>query len=102
MASVHYWPTCVTAGEHRLQPRNRNLLSGALLADLRYGWRGLRRRRAFTLIAALILALGIGATTAVFSLFYAVLMRPLPYKAPQRLVIVWAGFRSAGNSRAPV
>ncbi len=83
----------------------KSLLSrgfGALLADLRYGWRGLRRRRTFTLIAALILALGIGATTAVFSLFYAVLMRPLPYKAPQRLVIVWAGFRSAGNSRAPV
>jgi putative ABC transport system permease protein len=72
------------------------------LQDARYAWRAMRRRPSFTAVAALTLALGIGANAAVFSAFYAVLLRPLPYDNPERLVLLWASFRSAGNARAPV
>ncbi len=74
----------------------------AFLQDIRYAWRGLRRRPSFAIISVTTLALGIGVNTAVFSVFYGVLMRPLPYKNPEQLALVWASFRSAGTARAPV
>lgn len=64
-------------------------LADELGADLRSGWRTLRRAPAFTLVAALSLALGIGANTLVFSLVDATLLRPLDVPAPDRLVTVW-------------
>jgi putative ABC transport system permease protein len=60
-----------------------------LREDLRHTFRGLRQAPAFTATAALTLALGIGGTTTIFSVAYGVLVRPLPYADPDRLVRLW-------------
>jgi predicted permease len=59
----------------------------SLLKDIRYGLRGLLRRPAFTVVALAILALGIGANTAIFTLINAVLLKPLPVSHPEELVL---------------
>lgn len=69
-----------------------------LMQDLRYTFRTLRRDRAFTLIAVVILALGIGANVTVFSVVNAILLRPLPFSDPQRLVWVEGPPKECGLS----
>jgi putative ABC transport system permease protein len=61
----------------------------SLRADCRYGLRQLRKSPGFTLVAVLTLALGIGATTAIFSVVYVVLLRPLPYPGSNRIMAVF-------------
>ena len=72
-----------------------------LLRDVLYGIRLLRRSPAFTSLAAAIIALGIGAATAIFSLIYGVVLNALPFRDADRLMAIWSDFsKSGGNRRA--
>ena len=78
-----------TVEAHRAQRRFTFL--STLHQDTRHAWRLLRRQPAFTVVAMLTLALGIGTTTAVFTVVNGVLLRPLPYRDPSRLVMLFYG-----------
>jgi predicted permease len=71
-----------------------------LLRDMRYAARALARRPGFTAAVVVTLALGIGATTAIFSVVNGVLLRPLPFPQPERLMTVWTNLPSSGHETA--
>src|SRR3954462_9155146 len=71
----------------------------SLLLDLRHAWRVLAKNGAATAVAVFTLALGLGTTTAIFSVVYGVLLQPLPYPQPDRLMAVWETTRSGNHAR---
>jgi putative ABC transport system permease protein len=75
----------------------RGVLLDTLLQDIRYAFRALRRNRGFASIAMLTLMLGIGANTAIFTVVDAVVLKPLPYPDPDRLLTLWERSRTDGQ-----
>ena len=72
-----------------------------MIQDLRFGFRMLLKHKGFTAVATLTLALGIGANTAIFSVVYGVLLRPLPFSEPEQLVVVRQMALRDGSSQLP-
>ena len=87
--AVTRWPLAVFAAD-RLQQRSFHHLTmtSSFWQDFRFAWRALVRTPVYTFVAVAVLALGIGANTAVFSVIDAVLLRPLPYPQSERLVLL--------------
>ena len=73
-----------------------------LLQDLRYASRMLRKSPGLTAAAVVSLALGIGANTAIFSVVNSILLKSLPYKDPERLVLLWGDLPAEGKNRSQV
>jgi putative ABC transport system permease protein len=73
-----------------------------LLQDIRYGFRMLRKSPGLTCAAVVSLALGIGANTAIFGVVNSILLKSLPYKDPDRLVLLWGNLPAEGKNRSQV
>jgi putative ABC transport system permease protein len=86
--------TCVDLGRKRDREMRLTQWFEELRDDVRFAIRQLRRAPGFTLVAALTLALGIGANSAIFALADATLLRPFPFPEPDRLVMVWERFQT--------
>jgi hypothetical protein len=85
--------------DHKLGGSRTQSALDAFSQDLRYACRGFAANPAFSLTAIATLALGIGANVALFSVLYAVVVRPLPYREPNRLVLIRAEIAVAGTRR---
>jgi hypothetical protein len=72
-----------------------------MIQDLRFALRGLLKQPGFAAVVVITLALGIGASTAIFSVVNAVLLRPLPFQNSDRLQVVWGNYRALNIERLP-
>ena len=97
--SILWWPyatsreATIEDGRRRLEFRARrkeDVMLGTLKQNIVYGLRTLLKSPGFTLTSVLTLALGIGATTAIFSVVYTTLFEPMPYPKPDQLVVLWS------------
>src|SRR6266536_2483642 len=70
--------------------------------DIQYALRTFAKNPVFTLIAVITIALGVGPNSAIFSIINAVLLRPLPYHDPDRVVILWEANKQRGLGMVPV
>jgi putative ABC transport system permease protein len=92
---------CRQADEQRERQTMRGELWEEITQDVRFAVRTLRRAPAFTLVAALTLAIGIGANTAIFSVVRGILLRPLPFADPSRLVMVASVYGGTRSTSSP-
>jgi putative ABC transport system permease protein len=92
---AYYREYCRRADARRTARERRANTFDVLTQDVRYSLRSLLRQPGFTAVAVLTLGLGIGANTAIFSVLNGVILSPLPYKDPNRLVLLWESMRDA-------
>ena len=93
-------PPSHDAGPHSRESWLVRVCSGAA-SDVRHGARRLLREKGFAAVALLTLALCIGANTAIFSMIYAMILKPLPYPQPTRIVEIYNSFPKAGLDKFP-
>ena len=93
---------CLDEDVRRQREARRSDIMDEIKQDLAYAVRSLRSAPGFALVTLLTLALGIGANTAIFSVVRGVLLRPLPFAEPERVVRVWHANPAAGESRSVV
>jgi putative ABC transport system permease protein len=103
-AAAHREALMELDGAERIKEEVRDVRLGvtleSLLADLRQSMRGLRRNPSLTIMGGLMLALGMGAAIVMFSIFYAVLVQPLPFRDAGRLVQIWETRQQRGIDQA--
>ncbi len=90
-----------TTGRQQMSSTSMGDWLADLARDTRFALRQLRNAPGFTIIAVITLALGIGANTALFSVVDGVLLRPIPFRDADRLVVVWETDRTSGTTREP-
>ena len=90
---------CRTYTSQRVDDQRWRMMMDGWMRDLKYALRGLRKAPGFAAAVIMTLALGVGATTAVFSVLEGVVLRPLPFPDPDRLAVVWQNDRATGTVR---
>jgi predicted permease len=90
---------CAELSRQRIARQELRTMIDSIVQDIRLAARALRKSAAFSTVVILTLALGIGATTAIFSVVNGVLLRPLPFEDPASLAVVWENDRATGTTR---